>query len=131
MQTVFPPEQDSIFGMTYQGVPNPNVPHVHPYPTRYHGANYTVPGTANISYRQTPYTKAPYMGVGAVDLNISRSSLVDAAIGGTIGYVASPKKDNADRAAYAAMGAISTYVAGTVGLIGFGVFLAWKHGKIG
>ena len=27
----------SIFGDTYGGVPNPFVPHAHPYPTRYHG----------------------------------------------------------------------------------------------
>lgn len=37
------PEHQSIFGDTYHGVPNPLIPHTHPYPTRFHGPVYGVP----------------------------------------------------------------------------------------
>lgn len=36
------------------GVPNPYTVHVHPYPTRYHGAIYTRP-VFNMPYRRTPH----------------------------------------------------------------------------
>lgn len=35
-----PIERDSIFGDTHCGVPNPFIPHVSPYPTRFHGPVY-------------------------------------------------------------------------------------------
>ena len=44
----------SIFGDVSQGVPNPVVPHAHPYPTRYHGMNLIQP-QATFSYRESPY----------------------------------------------------------------------------
>lgn len=34
------PTHDSIFGDTYHGVPNPLIPHYHPWPTRFHGPNF-------------------------------------------------------------------------------------------
>lgn len=37
------PEHQSIFTNTYNGVPNPQIPHEHPYPTRFHGPVYGVP----------------------------------------------------------------------------------------
>lgn len=51
----------SIFGNTYGGVPSPLVFHEHPYSTRYHGMNLTVP-RFDLPYRETPYAVAPYAG---------------------------------------------------------------------
>lgn len=55
------PERDSIYGNTYNGVPNPLVPHQHPYPTRFHGPvfNYPQPG---YRYAARPYARAPFNG---------------------------------------------------------------------
>lgn len=55
------PEKNSIFGNTYNGVPNPMVPHRHPYPTRYHGPvfNYPVP---SYGYEIAPYARSPFAG---------------------------------------------------------------------
>lgn len=59
------PDHESIFGDTYQGVPNPVVPHVHPYPTRYHGPVFMTP-QATFSYRDRPYTvPVPPRSMGA------------------------------------------------------------------
>ena len=57
-------DRQSIFGDTYKGVPNPQIPFQHPYPTRYHGPIFTTPrfGTPFIS---NPYGRAPYAGLGA------------------------------------------------------------------
>lgn len=57
------PTLDSIFGNTYNGVPNPNVPHVHPYPTRFHGPNFRVP-RFGFPYVESPYTVSPFNGFG-------------------------------------------------------------------
>ena len=127
MQTVFPPTRDSIFGDTYGGVPNPNVPHVHPWPTRYHGPNYTVPGQPN-AYVERPYAKVPYFGIGAAPIfDLSGSQLADAAVGAALGYVASPTKDS--KVMWAVVGGIATYVAGTVGLLGTGIALYLARNK--
>jgi hypothetical protein len=55
------PERDSIYGNTYGGVPNPMIPHQHPYPTRYHGPvfNYPQPG---YRYATRPYAEVPFNG---------------------------------------------------------------------
>lgn len=55
--------QQSIFGDTYQGVVSPNVFHQHPYPTRYHGMNLTVP-RFYAPYVENPYAVPGFMGVG-------------------------------------------------------------------
>jgi hypothetical protein len=57
-------DQQSIFGNTYEGVPTPYIPHVHPYPTRYHGPIWQYP-EAGLPYVTTPYARAPYAGLGA------------------------------------------------------------------
>lgn len=130
IQTVWPPTEDSIFGDTYAGVPNPNVPHVHPWPTRYHGPIFTVPGTAKPTYRQRPYAKAPYMGMGAAPLFdhvLPGGGLLDAIVGAGIGYVVAPKEN--DRPAWMVIGAVAGLVAGLAGLAGTagaGVFLRNK-----
>lgn len=56
-------DRDSIFGDTYQGVPNPQIPFEHPYPTRYHGAIFTTP-KFGLPFAARPYAKAPYSGFG-------------------------------------------------------------------
>lgn len=131
MRVVWAPERDSIFGDTYNGVPNPNVPHVHPYPTRYHGPNYTVPGTAQDSWVATPYAKPPFMGVGAAPLfePISGNKWLDGILGIALGYAASPSE--ADRTMWGIVGGIAGYAAGTFGIIGTGAALYMSHQKKG
>ena len=51
MNQIPTPEHQSIFTDTHHGVLNPNIPHTHPYPTRFHGPVYTVP-TFGLPYRQ-------------------------------------------------------------------------------
>lgn len=53
----------SIFGDTYGGVPSPRIFHEHPYPTRYHGMNLTVP-RFGLPFVETPYAVPPYSGLG-------------------------------------------------------------------
>jgi hypothetical protein len=117
MQTRFPPERDSIFGDTYDGVPNPNVPHVHPWPTRFHGPNYTVPGVANPTYVERPYAKVPYVGFGAAPLfeHITGGGFSDAVLGAGVGYVAAPLAK--DRLAWVVAGALGGFVAGLAGVV--------------
>lgn len=71
----------SIFGDTAAGVPNPEVPHLHPYPTRYHGPvfryaqqrsvfrrrPYYVEGGlgADVPYQSTVYPVDPALPIGA------------------------------------------------------------------
>jgi len=128
MQTVWPPSHDSIFGDTYQGVPNPNVPHRHPYPTRYHGPVLTVPGTAQNIYAERPYTRPPFMGFGAAPLaDLTGSSVFDAAIGATLGFVGSPKKE--DKVMWAIIGGVASYAAGMIGVLGTGGLLLYARSK--
>jgi hypothetical protein len=66
----FAPQEDlSVFGDTIDGVPNPLIGHVHPYPTRYHGPIFNQP-QAMQPYRERPYGVAPFTGVG-VDPSVS------------------------------------------------------------
>lgn len=120
MQTVWPQEMDSIFGDTYNGVPNPLVPHVHPYPTRYHGPIFTVPGSAHTTYRERPYAKQPYLGLGAAPLfeHVTGSGLFDALLGVAVGYVGAPH--SRDRAVWMIGGGLAAYAAGLAGLVGTG-----------
>jgi len=60
------PERNSIFGNTYNGVPNPMVPHKHPYPTRYHGPVFNYP-TPSYGYDISPYARSPFAGTVDVD----------------------------------------------------------------
>lgn len=120
MQTVWPPTRDSIFGDTYGGVPNPMVPHRHPWPTRYHGPVYTVPGVAKTSYRQRPYARAPYLGVDGLGASpfdpLSGSRALDAVGGAAIGYLVAPKAG--DAFLWGVAGAFVSYAAGFMGMAG-------------
>jgi hypothetical protein len=55
---------ESIFGDTENGVPSPLVPHVHPYPTRYHGPIFNQPMFSQ-QLAINPYALAPYAGLDA------------------------------------------------------------------
>lgn len=127
-RTVFPPSHDSIFGDTYHGVMNPRVPHRHPYPTRYHGPIYTVPGVAKLPYRERPYAKAPYVGFGdtaPIFAHVTGSGPMDAVLGAGLGYVLAPKKE--DKPMWTVVGALAAYMAGTAGLLGVGAAALWKR----
>ncbi len=69
-------DKSTIFGNTYNGVPNPVVPHMHEYPTRFHGPVWRTPDVSKISYRPSPYMvnfRAPVAGMGAMASSASLS----------------------------------------------------------
>jgi hypothetical protein len=132
MQTVWPPTRDSIFGDTYGGVPNPLVPHRHPWPTRYHGPIYTVPGVAKPTYRMRPYARAPYMGTNGMGASpfdpLSGSRALDAVGGAVIGYLVAPKPGDAPL--WSIAGAFAGYAAGFMGMagtLGAGIYMRSKR----
>ena len=68
-------DEDSIFGYTYQGVPNPQIPYTHPYPTRYHGPIFTEP-RFGLTYQANPMAVAPYSGAdGRTDESVSAGGM--------------------------------------------------------
>jgi hypothetical protein len=121
MQTRWPPTHDSIFGDTYAGVPNPNVPHKHPYPTRYHGPNYTVPGVAQDTFVERPYAEVPYFGFegdGALGElprieHVLGGGLLDAAAGAGVGWVVGSADD---QVVWMIAGAVGGYIFGLLGI---------------
>ena len=125
-----PPRRDSIFGDTYGGVPNPNVPVVHGYPTRFHGPIFTVP-QAGYTYVPKPYTLAPFLGFEdkVREFSVTGNSIADALIGAAAGYVAAPSKDRA--LVYAGAGAAAMGFLGTVGLIGILGLGLWEAQRAG
>lgn len=90
-----------IFGDTSNGVPNPLVPHVHPYPTRYHGPIFNQPMFTR-PFVQNPYATAPYAGVGQEPSTLSSLlpylSLVSAGLSAYHGYKRHQRYDGGDRA---------------------------------
>lgn len=119
------PDHDSIFGDTYAGVPNPRVPHEHPYPTRYHGPNLNVP-RFGLPYREKPYAVPPFSGMGRTALgqsdcplllrSITGYAAMDGVIGAAVGYALAPSKS--DAVGWAAIGGVATAMLGTIGLAG-------------
>lgn len=110
------PERDSIFGDTYGGVPNPNVPMVHGYPTRYHGPIFTVP-QAGYQYAPATYIKAPFLGldgIGDLSQSFTGSQVIDGLIGAFVGYAGAPSAK--DAFFYAAAGGLAAGFLGTLGL---------------
>lgn len=65
-----------IFGDVSEGVPNPLVPHVHPYPTRYHGPIFNQP-QASLPYLVNPYAVPPFSGMGAYSTDGSLAGPAD------------------------------------------------------
>lgn len=114
------PEKRGIFGDTYNGVPNPVVPHKHPWPTRYHGPVFIYP-QPGYQYMERPYAEAPFSGLGAslfgAKSSFTGSQLIDAFIGAALGYVAAPSKDKA--VIHAVAGGASGAFLGSAGLILF------------
>lgn len=122
-------DDQSVFGPTMEGVVNPRVPHAHPYPTRYHGGVWTTPVFGQ------PYRSQSYMagrpgyesqwlqlsGAGPDGLgepllcSSSGSTLLDAALGGAVGYIAAPKGSKPEW--WAAAGASATALAGLMGAV--------------
>lgn len=129
-----PPDQNSIFGDTYGGVPNPNTIVAHGYPTRYHGPIWTVPQAGHRYVGQT-YTRAPFLGFDddakRLSPSITGRPTGDAVIGAVVGYFGAPKKEQA--LVYAGVGALAAWLLGSVGLIGllsFEVYQAQKKGHL-
>jgi len=114
------PERDSIYGDTYDGVPNPMVPHVHPYPTRYHGAKFEYP-QPGFRYARSPYARSPFDGFGEPFFGKGTSftgvTFLDVVIGAGLGYLASPKPDVA--VVHAAVGGMSAMIFGAPGMVAF------------
>lgn len=92
-------DRASIFGDTYNGVPNPQIPHTHPYPTRYHGPIFTTP-KFGLPFKANPYASAPYSGTGDASRGMSMGTQLviglvgAAAIGATAGALSSGKPDS-------------------------------------
>lgn len=107
--------EPSVFGDTYRGVVSPNVFHTHPYSTRYHGMNLTVPRFP-APFVENPYAVPSFMGIGVSPDglgNVAESAglacfavgalkgiVTGAVIGGAIGYAA--KNEPLKGAAYGA-----------------------------
>lgn len=112
------PEEQSIFGDTYSGIPNPNVPFQHAYNTRYHGPNYKYP-VFDYTYKKQSFM-TPFHGMGdsasTLTASTTGSMVLDAVIGAGVGY--SIAQQSSDRTAWAIGGAIVMGLAGTLGLIG-------------
>ncbi len=112
------PERGSIFGDTYNGVPNPMVPFTHGYPTRYHGAIWSYP-QPGYSYAPRPYVRTPFLGMGQYG-ETQGSRILRAAglalLGAGIAYSFTRGKKGQERAREAALwGAV---IGAGVGLIG-------------
>lgn len=111
------PDEDSVFGDTYHGVPNPYVPHRHPYPTRYHGTILAAP-RFSLPYVEYPYAKPPFAGEDSrppLFSSLSGSTIGDAAIGAAFGYLIAPGEQ---RGMWTGIGGVATMLAGTMGLLG-------------
>ena len=127
---------ESVFGETVLGVPSPIVPHEHPWPTRYHGANWnyvdTRPSYVPAIYQQG-WVKRPYSmgaspdGIGAMP-SFTESKLLDGIIGGAVGWVSSP--DERYALFYAAGGALAGWGLGLLGIAAvLGVSVAQLKGR--
>lgn len=114
------PEHDSIYGNTYNGVPNPMVPHVHPYPTRFHGAKFDYP-QPGFRYMPAPYASNPFAGLGepffGKGSSLTGYNLLDTMIGAGLGFMAAPKSQAA--IVHAAVGGLAAMAFGAPGMVAF------------
>lgn len=114
----------TIFGSAPQGVPNPYVPHRHPYPTRFHGPVWTsarfgrqlqqTPAYRGGLVRPNPLSASPD-GLGQDAVGITRSAFADAFIGAAVGFFGAPSKD--DAVVYGVAGAAACGFGGKLGLV--------------
>lgn len=132
--------RNTIFGDTRNGVPSPTIPHVHPWPTRYHGPVNTVPVFGR-PYRSQPYQDEKQSGMHPAFVRASQAeqralrdrwlglsgglgepilcastgnTFLDAGVGAVVGYLATPK---GHEAAYWTVGGAAAGALG--GLIGY------------
>jgi hypothetical protein len=139
---------ESIFGPVMSGVPSPIVPHEHPYPTRYHGANWQyvdtrqtfVPSIYSRGWVPRPYSVGENPdGIGVHDTAVvdaalgqmptmTGSKVVDAVAGAVVGWIASPSEK--EQIVYAIGGALAGWGLGLFGICGvLGVSVAQLKGK--
>lgn len=120
---IIPPEEQSIFGDTIHGVPNPNRAYTSIYPNRYHGPDYSYP-VFGTRYVQTPYemplrqsilTHLSLGDTAPLFSSTTGNTVVDAALGAAVGYAVGSKED---KLKWAALGGVAVGIAGTFGLVG-------------
>jgi hypothetical protein len=130
----------SIFGETYQGVPNPVVPVTHPYPTRYHGPMYNVVRGGGIYQPAVWYVPLVRKGVGASPdglgldaASTGSTAVMRLAIGAGLGLAAVhfAGQPGGSPLVLAGAGAASAAVAGLEGIIGCLLLVALRARKIG
>jgi hypothetical protein len=122
---VIPP--GSIFGPTQDGVPNPFVPHAHPWPTRYHGPlwhDVRAGGVYQRSVYQVPTkwnaTGASPDGLGTLELSpTSQGMLLRLLAGFALGAAAALGADKtpAPGAVIASAAAAATVLFGPEGMV--------------
>jgi len=119
-------DKSTIFGNTQDGVPNPVVPHVHEYPTRFHGSVWRYVDVSKPRYISSPYMvnfRKSVSDFGAADFISSLtgsptggSSVMDFLVGGLVGYAVAP--DDKTRVVWGIAGGALTAVLGVIGMIG-------------
>lgn len=130
----------SIFGDTYAGVPNPMVPHVNGYPTRFHGPMYDVPGVAKLPYVARPYIQQP-MPTGVAGLGqaipmafdagtgsqsqteLCSSMVLRGSVGALIGAAVAPEGREGK---WGAIGFVMGSTLGEVGIVGIALAALWN-----
>jgi len=129
-----PPTHDSIFGDTVHGVPNPEIPFKHAWPTRYHGPVFLYP-QPGWGYAKAEYAQAPFLGLGLDALgyqprSLTGSQVVDTLLGAVLGYIAAPNKEHA--LLHAVAGGAAGGFFGGVGLAGLlAIELVMQHKEAG
>lgn len=137
------PEHETIFGDIAHGIPNPDIFHVHPYPTRYHGPIYSYP-RFGLPYRENPYAVPPYAGtddLGACGCTAlgdavgftqpllcasSGNSLLDSALGAAVGYAIG---SDAKKTEWTVVGGIAGLAGGLLGIVGVAVAGLYMRNK--
>lgn len=119
-------DHQSIFGDTYRGVPNPQIPFQHPYPTRYHGPIFTTP-RFGLPFAARPYALTPYSGTADVPSTggrLLRGAISGAVIGLLVGsaYGAISKKATSEKVGKAA--GVGVGISGAIALMVLGAALA-------
>jgi len=108
--------RQTIFGPVWQGVPSPYAPHAHPWPNnRYHGIIATEP-KSGFTHRASSFKVPPFAGLAqAAPLQtLTGSRMIDAALGGVIGFLGAGSSGAA--LGFTVAGVAAGYLGGTLGL---------------
>jgi len=133
-QAPIPIERDSVFGDTYNGVPNFMTAVEHGYPTRFHGPIYKTPQVTP-TWAWQPYAKAPFagnQGLGAttgLGTSLTGSRLFDAMVGLGVGFFGSPSRSQAP--IHGAVAGVAGYLMGVIGIgavLGFELYQCKRKG---